>query len=974
MRPPFMALLAFPIVLVVMPVLSRVCAQFAGGASALDASDVRAGLAACGAVRIGDELAIGPTTSVHILDCVPTSAGSVDANTTALVLLPRPTSVEEEALLSDSDAEPIGLPDAGFVEWSNHTGEPSPFVALLNADALALPPADADAFAWRAATESLRSSGTAGLTPNDAPGGPTPRVFASESALAALGRFTDSVVALRDKPLQVRLCLPRDDAALAAAERTLRSSVAAHHAVKGVAVADCDVFHAIASVVEHGRSVTVGPPRERAVPGMLPSQALKLYPHDIVQGAAPSMATASRAVLGPLTATEYSSAAADEALRAYLVRRGPFVACVGAVLAVPVVGAGDAATFVPAEVTERLLPAEVQGAADHNCPHGSCYYFRVEALAGGCIIDPATTEIAAQAPAVPTSSIPARAERCLVAAAASLHPAARTVADLALAAHAPDAPRVSCIVVQGAAVNGTCRIVDCAVRSAGLQQATIDVRLIDAPTAVQLMAHAAYTGAVVVLRGAEVLDANGELARFVVAAAAGEDWPFAALDGALPEALRELPARKKERRVCAVIEFGGTDVPPPAFASVAVHREPIRIGVPDEAGRTQLARTVLLDCCGRYDTGARLSIDVACEQLASWSVGLGLIDVVEWLSGVVAAQRSRHAADCGVDAVVDVKAFEAGLKEFQAQHGHNLTSTKLQPVKWADVGGLEEAKAEIRETIALPLQHPELFEGGGKQRTGVLMYGPPGCGKTLLAKAIATEMGLNFISVKGPELINMYVGESEKNIRLLFQRARDNSPCIVFFDELDALAPKRGAKGDSGGVMDRIVAQLLAEVDGVGRERSDGTKADSVFIVGATNRPDLLDSSLMRPGRFDRLCYLGPPANKEEQVAAVTALTRKFALADDVDLAAVVAPLEPIYSGADYFALCSDAMMLAVNEAVQQLNAMIERGESVPSSAAPLVVEQRHFEAARAALKPSVSPADLARYRGMKDRFAASGA
>jgi peroxin-6 len=128
---------------------------------------------------------------------------------------------------------------------------------------------------------------------------------------------------------------------------------------------------------------------------------------------------------------------------------------------------------------------------------------------------------------------------------------------------------------------------------------------------------------------------------------------------------------------------------------------------------------------------------------------------------------------------------------------------------------------------------------------GVLLYGPPGTGKTLVAKAVATSCSLNFLSVKGPELLNMYIGESEANVRRIFQRARDAKPCVIFFDELDSVAPKRGNQGDSGGVMDRIVSQLLAELDGV----ASGSAAD-IFVIGATNRPDLLDPALLRPGRY----------------------------------------------------------------------------------------------------------------------------
>jgi peroxin-6 len=162
---------------------------------------------------------------------------------------------------------------------------------------------------------------------------------------------------------------------------------------------------------------------------------------------------------------------------------------------------------------------------------------------------------------------------------------------------------------------------------------------------------------------------------------------------------------------------------------------------------------------------------------------------------------------------------------------------------------------------------------------GILFYGPPGTGKTLLAKAVATECSLNFLSVKGPELLNMYIGESEANVRRVFQRARDARPCVIFFDELDSVAPKRGEKGDSGGVIDRIVSQLLAELDGV---NGDGDGSGDVFVIGATNRPDLLDPALLRPGRFDKLLYLGISEDDESQAKIIQALTRKLARACNV--------------------------------------------------------------------------------------------
>merc|ERR1711871_1235381 len=178
-----------------------------------------------------------------------------------------------------------------------------------------------------------------------------------------------------------------------------------------------------------------------------------------------------------------------------------------------------------------------------------------------------------------------------------------------------------------------------------------------------------------------------------------------------------------------------------------------------------------------------------------------------------------------------------------------------------------------------------------------------------MGKAVATECKLSFIGVKGPELINSYIGESEKNIREVFQRARDSKPCVIFFDELDALAPNRGEAGDSGGVMDRIVSQLLAEMDGM-----DGN-AD-VFLLGATNRLDLLDQSLLRPGRFDRQVYLGLPTDDASRLSILKALTRKFDLAPDVDLAALMGTgkVSDGFTGADFYALASDALMNAIRE------------------------------------------------------------
>ncbi|KAA8543139.1 hypothetical protein F0562_021366 [Nyssa sinensis] len=201
--------------------------------------------------------------------------------------------------------------------------------------------------------------------------------------------------------------------------------------------------------------------------------------------------------------------------------------------------------------------------------------------------------------------------------------------------------------------------------------------------------------------------------------------------------------------------------------------------------------------------------------------------------------QCRKISSCDdVPRVLSKEDLAKALERSKKRNASALGTPKVPNVKWEDVGGLEDVKKSILDTVQLPLLHKDLFSSGLRKRSGVLLYGPPGTGKTLLAKAVATECSLNFLSVKGPELINMYIGESEKNVRDIFQKARSARPCVIFFDELDSLAPARGASGDSGGVMDRVVSQMLAEIDGLNDSTQD------LFIIGASNRPDLIDPAL----------------------------------------------------------------------------------------------------------------------------------
>ena len=297
--------------------------------------------------------------------------------------------------------------------------------------------------------------------------------------------------------------------------------------------------------------------------------------------------------------------------------------------------------------------------------------------------------------------------------------------------------------------------------------------------------------------------------------------------------------------------------------------------------------------------------------------------------------------------------------------------------RWDDVGGLDDVKAAIRDVVELPLRRGDLVGAGGS-RSGALLWAA-GAGKTLLAKAVATECALRFLSVKGPELVNMYVGESEKNVRDVFERARHAAPCVVFFDELDALAPARGAGTDSGGVMDRVVSQLLAELDGANANVSSSkmknvdAKSKMLFVIGATNRPDLVDPALLRPGRFDRLLYVGVDETTEGRAKVLAALTKKFTLeppsrASDrasSSLEALAKKVPRRFTGADMYALCADAWTRAAKRTVREREREErERGAAAlgSGSSAVVVVRWSDFGDALAELTPSLTDADVARY------------
>ncbi|XP_076264418.1 peroxisomal biogenesis factor 6 isoform X1 [Rhynchophorus ferrugineus] len=291
--------------------------------------------------------------------------------------------------------------------------------------------------------------------------------------------------------------------------------------------------------------------------------------------------------------------------------------------------------------------------------------------------------------------------------------------------------------------------------------------------------------------------------------------------------------------------------------------------------------------------------------------------------------------------------FQCALDFMQTNYKESIGAPKVPKVQWSDVGGLNDVKNEIIKTINLPLKHPEAFANSGLSRSGILLFGPPGTGKTLLAKAVATECNLCFLTVKGPELLNMYVGQSEQNIREVFQKARMASPCIIFFDELDSLAPNRGISGDSGGVMDRVVSQLLAEMDGL---ESTG----KVFVIGATNRPDLIDPGLLRPGRFDKLLYIGPCTDIDSKVSVLTALTRRFKLSDGLDLKLIVESCPDNITGADFYGICSSAWTSAAKKLIEHIEKDGHCTDNDNFNDTDVIVSEQDFMLAIKNVKPSL--------------------
>ncbi|MGC8599010.1 MAG: CDC48 family AAA ATPase [Thermoplasmata archaeon] len=395
-----------------------------------------------------------------------------------------------------------------------------------------------------------------------------------------------------------------------------------------------------------------------------------------------------------------------------------------------------------------------------------------------------------------------------------------------------------------------------------------------------------------------------------------------------------------------VIVIGATnlvDSIDPALRRPGRFDREIEIGIPDKQGRLEILQihTRLMPLEMNDEEKYKF-----LDELASMTHGFVGADLAALAREAAMHALRRYLPEIDLDKPIPVEMlqkmvvkkedFKEALKEIEPSILRGVL-IEVPNVRWDDIGGLENVKQELIEAVELPVKHPDRFKKMGiRPPRGILLYGPPGTGKTLLAKAVATESEMNFISIKGPEVLSKWVGESEKAIREIFKKAKQSSPAVVFLDEIDAIAPRRGSYADSG-VTERIVNQLLTSMDGI--ENMEG-----VVVIASTNRPDIIDPALLRPGRFDRMIYI-PVPDKEARLKILKVHTRNMPLDSDVDLNKLAERMEN-YVGADIENVCREAGMFAIRENAEK-------------------VSMKHFEKALEKIPPSMTEESIKYYNAI---------
>lgn len=400
-----------------------------------------------------------------------------------------------------------------------------------------------------------------------------------------------------------------------------------------------------------------------------------------------------------------------------------------------------------------------------------------------------------------------------------------------------------------------------------------------------------------------------------------------------------------------VIVLGATNRPntvDPALRRFGRFDRELEIGVPDDVGR--------LEILSIHTKNMNLDDEVDLEEIAKEIHGFTGSDIASLCSEAAIQQIREKLPLIDLDKDRIDASILSSLRVNMANFRYAISNTdpsalrekviEKPNVKWTDVGGLAYVKRELKETVQYPVNYPDKYLKFGQYPSkGVLLYGPPGCGKTLLAKAVATECNANFISIKGPELLSMYVGESESNIRQLFDKARGSAPCVLFFDEIDSIGRSRSSVSNDGGATDRVLNQMLAEMDGMNQKKN-------VFVMGATNRPSQLDSALMRPGRLDQLVYI-PLPDLKSRISIFRAKLKKTPLDPDVDIEGMARSLEG-FSGADIAEICQRAAKLAIRESIEyEIKNPNSKDDPVPA------LSSRHFIEAMKGSRRSVTQQEI---------------